>query len=107
MEVATNSSGVMDYVRDADGNTKGGIRPPEITVPVAGYNGGNNGLSGNTYPFSVSKLQAVYPTHEDYVTKIKAAAGLSLRQGVILEYQVQNYTLAAEVTNVPPQTTSS
>lgn len=78
MEVATNSSGVMDYVRDADGNAKGGIRLPEITVPVAGYNGGSNGLSGNTYPFSDSKLQALYPTNEDYVAKVKAAAELSL-----------------------------
>ncbi|KAF3056169.1 hypothetical protein CFAM422_012820 [Trichoderma lentiforme] len=107
MEVATNSSGVMDYVRDADGNTKGGIRLPELAVPVAGYNGINNGLSGNTYPFSDSKLNALYPTHQEYVAKAKAAAYKSLHEKVILEYQVKNYTRAAEVANVPPQCTSS
>ncbi|PKK53930.1 hypothetical protein CI102_1185 [Trichoderma harzianum] len=105
--VATNSSGVMDYVRDADGNTKGGIRLPELAVPVAGYNGINNGLSGNTYPFSDSKLNALYPTHQEYVAKVKAAAYASLHEKVILEYQVKNYTRAAEVANVPPQCTSS
>ncbi|KAM0260053.1 hypothetical protein ACHAQJ_002977 [Trichoderma viride] len=105
IEVAANSSGVMDYVRDDDGNAKGGIRLPDITVPVAGYNGFNNGLSGNTYPFSDSKLKVLYPTHGDYVDKVRAAAELSLSQKVILEYQSQNYTSAAEAANVPPQAT--
>ncbi|EHK20466.1 uncharacterized protein TRIVIDRAFT_69000 [Trichoderma virens Gv29-8] len=106
-EVATDSNGVMDCVRNADGNTKGGIRLPELAVPVAGYNGINNGLSGNTYPFCDSKLQTLYPTHQEYVAKVKAAARVFLNQKAILEYQVKNYVRAAEAANVPPRSTSN
>ncbi|UKZ52930.1 hypothetical protein TrVGV298_006716 [Trichoderma virens] len=107
IEVATDSNGVMDCVRNADGNTKGGIRLPELAVPVAGYNGINNGLSGNTYPFCDSKLQTLYPTHQEYVAKVKAAARVFLNQKAILEYQVKNYVRAAEAANVPPRSTSN
>ncbi|EHK21093.1 uncharacterized protein TRIVIDRAFT_23442, partial [Trichoderma virens Gv29-8] len=100
MEVKLNGT-ASDYVRDANGNVKGDIRLPEITVPIAAYSGNNNGLSGNTYPFSSAKLYALYPTHKDYVSKVTAAAKLAFDRKVILDYQVTNYINAAKNANIP------
>ena len=82
---------------DANGNVLGGIRTPHIDVPIATYATGNGassldfvallacGLAGSTTVFTPAKLMQLYPTHEDYVTKYKAAADKALSAGHLLK----------------------
>jgi hypothetical protein len=55
--------------RDADGNARGGIRLPELEVPVAEYRGVATGtglppLFGAARPFSEERLMALYPSRQ-------------------------------------------
>lgn len=61
------------FVRDADGNARGGLRMPYLEVPVATYDGTGCLLLGTSTPFSAPKLRALYPTHDDYVEQLTAA----------------------------------
>ncbi|MBX3622207.1 MAG: hypothetical protein KF891_19750 [Rhizobacter sp.] len=83
--------------RDANGNALGGLRLPEIDVPVATY-GINNftvgslefldlfacTTSGSTERFSTLKLYALYPSHAAYVNQYKAAADAAVAAGYLL-----------------------
>ncbi len=80
------------YVRDADGIAVGGIRLPQVTVPVGVEEGAQNteagtcSLAGSFTPFSAEKLQALYPTHHDFVKKYTAAVHTAQKQGFIEPY---------------------
>jgi hypothetical protein len=64
-------------LRDADGNALGGVRSPWIDVPTASYRGGLGlgalAIVGSKTPFPPEKLRSLYPTHADYVAKVKAS----------------------------------
>ena len=67
--------------RDARGNALGGIRTPAVDVPISRLDGtlapGKSvicSLFGSRAPFSAAKLQQLYPTHADYVAKVKGSA---------------------------------
>jgi hypothetical protein len=66
--------------RDPFGNAVGGIRTPELDVPIATYSGlGQTGSSfcfifGTTRPFDAATLARLYPDHATYVTKVTRAA---------------------------------
>ncbi len=66
--------------RDAFGNGIGGIRLPQMAVPVATYTGSICGLAGITTPFSPPELARRYPTHGVYVSKMLAATRKSVRE---------------------------
>ncbi|OQU98899.1 hypothetical protein CLAIMM_04611 [Cladophialophora immunda] len=102
MERGHNANGSY-LVRDQNGNAIGGVRLPPITVPVASYSG-LGGAVGTGYlkPLPGAELDSLYPTHDDYVAKIKAAASAALARGICLDYQAQEYVSDAEVANVPP-----
>lgn len=70
---------------DADGNCKGGLRLPELSVPVASYYSGtkNNDMDSCYVPFSEERLKELYPTHEDYITKMFAAIDAFVDDGFI------------------------
>ena len=70
--------------RDAFGNAIGGIRTAEIEVPVAKEAGDTCGNSGTHVPFSAETINALYPTHGDYVTKVRAAALDSVVKGFVM-----------------------
>lgn len=83
--------------RDAYGNVLGGLRLPEIDVPIATYGIDNSTTgslefldlfacttSGSTEPFTATRLGTLYPTHADYVNKYKAAADRALAAGYLL-----------------------
>ena len=95
---------------DADGNDIAGIRMPDVTVPVATYTGwalransGDDGCdgAGQMIPFAKTKaermmnndprpsLEERYASHEDYVTKVSAAANALARDRLFLEEDVQ------------------
>ena len=95
---------------DADGNDVAGIRMPEVAVPVATYTGwalransGDDGCdgAGQMVPFAKTKAERTangdprlsieerYPSHEDYVTKVSAAANALVRDRLFLEEDAQ------------------
>ena len=70
--------------RDRSGNAVGGIRLAHMEVPTARANGIECGNIGAWVPFNTQQLQALYPTHRDYVTKVKAAVAASVAGGFVL-----------------------
>ncbi len=93
----TRSSFLSRIQRDTYGNALGGLRLPEIDVPIATYGIDNAttgstafldifacSTSGSTDPFTASRLGSLYPTHADYYNKYKAAADRALAAGYLL-----------------------
>ncbi|KAL7939410.1 hypothetical protein V8C35DRAFT_326464 [Trichoderma chlorosporum] len=101
MEIGPSASMPLgvDYIRDSLNNTKGGARQPEITVPIAAYNGTFVGVRTN---FTDEALKSLYPTHEDYVLKMEAASTAAVEEGLILNYRATNLVNDAINANVPP-----
>ena len=89
--------------RDSYGNARGGVRLPEVEVPIAQYAGATEAspFNGQTFPFAADRLKSLYPTHADYVAKVKAAAERAMKEGVILPYRVNEYIAQAEAAAVP------
>ena len=110
-ELVVNSSGT-DYLRDALGNAIGGIRTPSVDAPVSTLSGIGNPpagpgvgsfclLFGTTTPFTTARLQALYPTHRNYVSKVAASAKIAGRQGFLLPGGVREIIHAAAESDVP------
>ncbi|MEY4564252.1 MAG: hypothetical protein RLZZ618_3529 [Pseudomonadota bacterium] len=83
--------------RDTHGNALGGLRLPEINVPVATYGITNSTTgsrdfldlfacitSGSTEAFTATTLKSLYPTRAAYFDKYKAAADAALASGFLL-----------------------
>lgn len=95
--------------RDANGNALGAIQLAEHAVPI-GVNRGDNAASGQgnvacnllgSYePFDAAKLASLYPTHADYVNKVKAAADKVVKAGFVLKADAAATVEAAERSNV-------
>ena len=76
---------------DQYGNPLGGLRLPQIEVPVAQYQGtctsqDGQGLIGTTRPFTDAQLLALYPTFASYRTKMCQASLADINQGVLLPF---------------------
>lgn len=105
---------------DADGNDIAGVRMVDVTVPVGTYTGwalragsedGCDG-AGQFIPFAKTKaereanndprpsLEERYASHEDYVTKIKAAAEGLRAQRLMLDADVAAVVARAEASDV-------
>lgn len=91
-------SGGGSYDTDEHGNVLGGVRLPEIDVPIATYSTDNSpaagtdliagmacSLGGATEAFTPEKLLQLYPTHDDYVQQYTAAAEKAVADGILLE----------------------
>jgi Alpha/beta hydrolase domain len=75
-----NTTGPFAYVKDANGNTLGGARTPQVDVPIASLAGIGNtaanaspisafcGLFGSTVPFTPAQLGALYKNHGQFVS---------------------------------------
>ena len=81
-------------VRDADGNAVGGVRLPDIAVPL-GVQGAQNkprtftcALVGAYLPFSADKVPALYKDQNDYVNRVRVAAREAKVQGFLLPEDV-------------------
>lgn len=104
-------------VRDANGNAVGGIRLPHMDAATATNNYNNYGsigaggnffvnafacpFLGNTVPFSKAKLQALYPTHQDYVAKFTEAADAALNAGFLVQADYDEAVAQAQAAEVP------
>lgn len=78
-------------VRDADGNAVGGIRLSELAVPVATNTGVNTPLAdlwcpivGTHIPFSQERLEALYPNHQAYLSRVIEATHAAQRAGYVV-----------------------
>lgn len=88
--------------RDSDGNAIGGVRLPDVAVPI-GTNGGQNQpktftcmLVGSFSPFAATKadrektgdtrpsIEERYHSRDDYVNKVRVASQSLERQGLLL-----------------------
>jgi hypothetical protein len=70
--------------RDAHQNILGGIRLPEMDVPVATESAELCGLGGTHVPFDAATVNALYPTHDVYVKRVTDAAEAAVAQGFLL-----------------------
>jgi len=105
----TDSSGKS--LRDDHGNALGGVRSPDVDVPIKTLSGDppatNSGsfwcfLFGSTSPFTSDTLKSLYPTHDDYVTKVEGSATKIRMAGFILEPEARGFVSDAQAAQVPP-----
>jgi hypothetical protein len=100
--IETDLAGVA---RDAFGNALGGVRLPQLDVPIAKYVPSNNPnpalppfpppldqlgnlicrLSGAVFPFDEALLSSLYPNHGSYVSQIAARTDALRKDGFLLE----------------------
>jgi Alpha/beta hydrolase domain len=79
-------------VRDRFGNALGGIRTPQLDVPVATLSGVGNtsasgpfcGLFGVTTPFTPEQLNELYPTERSFTKPFAAATRSAVKAGFLL-----------------------
>ncbi len=77
LEAAGAGTPAATIIDDQYGNALGGLRNPYVDVPIGTYYGTTPGtgtcmlLWGHWTTFNQSQLQQLYPTHADYVTKVK------------------------------------
>ncbi|HKA29613.1 MAG TPA: alpha/beta hydrolase domain-containing protein [Candidatus Binatia bacterium] len=92
--------------RDARGNALGGIRTPQLDVPIATLSGlgqppgGFCAIFGTTVPFDAATLSMLYPSHTEYVTAVAKAAGEAVRARHLLRADVPAIKAAAIASNV-------
>jgi hypothetical protein len=89
------------------------VRLPEVDVPTATYTPDNSprnpfdiaglacSIGGVTEPFTEQQLQQLYPTHDDYVAKYKAASEKAVASGVLLEEDSQAAIAEAQKAPIP------
>jgi hypothetical protein len=94
--------------RDADGNALGGVRTPQVDVPTEALTGVANpnktiicSLFGSSTPYPPAKLEALYPTHEDYVDKVTAAANKAVAEGHLQPADRDQIVSQAKAAKVP------
>jgi Alpha/beta hydrolase domain len=92
--------------RDARGNALGGIRTPQLDVPIATLSGlgqppgGFCAIFGTTVPFDAATLSTLYPSHAGYVTAIAKAAGRAVRARHLLRADAPAIRAAAMASDV-------
>ena len=88
-------------VRDAHGNALGGVRTPQLDIPVATLSGEGNSLIGKTTPFPPDVLASLYPSHDAYVKAFTDAAKQAAARGVVLQVDVPEMIDEAKAAKVP------
>ncbi len=82
-------NGTNDVARDEFGNALGGIRIPELEIPLGSYLPFNSGLgpcifAPSFYPFTQETLDALYPNHGRYVSGFVRAVNELRQDGYLL-----------------------
>jgi len=85
----TTVNGTVALSRDADGNVIGGVRPPQIEVPLGTYLESNTGpgfcgLFGGFAPFDDAEVKARYRNHGGYVSRYTQEVQRSVSEGFLL-----------------------
>ena len=94
--------------RDARGIALGGIRTPDVDVPVATLSGAPAAdaspismLLGTTTPFDAATLRSLYPTKQAYLTRFEAALDATIRAGYVRKCDRAAYLARAHATAIP------
>jgi hypothetical protein len=106
-----------EYVLNEYGDVIGGMRTPDMQVPIATLTGGGNtspgaappgGLLadvclfvGTSHPLSQSQLKALYPTHQAYVAAVTKAAMSDVAAGVLQPADAWEIIVTAQQASVP------
>ena len=99
-------TGTGKIVRAANGNALGGIRTPEVDVPIARLSGeGQSGsilclLFGTTKLFNQATLASLYADHNAYVSAFNAATDQAVSAGFILEPDAELMKAAAASSDI-------
>jgi hypothetical protein len=85
----TTVNGTVALSRDADGNVIGGVRPPQIEVPLGTYVESNAGpgfcgLYGGFAPFDEEEVRLRYRNHGGYVSRYTQEVRRSVAEGFLL-----------------------
>ena len=81
--------------RDEYGNVLGGVRLPEVEAPVAVYDSMANPAMGTRTPLPADVVRSLYPTRDDYVAGVRAAADICVAGGVLTAVDAERYVRAA------------
>lgn len=93
-------------VRDAQGIGLGGIRTPQVDVPVATLSGVGQtgsrfcGLFGTTVPFTTEQLQAAHTDHDQFVIAWTDSLDASVGTGAVLEADAANLRTVVQQSSV-------
>jgi hypothetical protein len=104
--IETSAAGPPAVItRDDRGNALGGIRLAEHAVPTGVNTGQNSGpgfcrLNGSHTDFDAATLASLYPTHDAYVSAVKAATEKNLKAGYILKADADATIAAAEKSEI-------
>jgi hypothetical protein len=90
-----------NLVRDENGLAVGGLRHPFVEVPVAYNSAEGCPLWGNYRPWTSEKVKSLYPTHADYVRKVKTWADYEVEQGWLLKEDRDDAVAKAEAFDGP------
>ena len=104
------SAGTTD--RDRFGNALGGLRTPFVDVPTATYSAMDSSthdaqltglcpLIGYSVPFSQATLQALYPTHADYLARVTRETNELVRRGFWVASDAAQVVRQAASSGVP------
>jgi hypothetical protein len=102
----------VSAINDEYGNMKGGVRTPDVDVPIAAYiatstqkgsagAGGGCNAMGHMVPFSPEELKRLYPTHEDYVKKVNAEVDRMYSEGWFTKTDAAQAKMDAANAHVP------
>jgi hypothetical protein len=92
--------------RDPLGNAVGGIRTPQVDVPIAALSGiGQPAGSpcsrlGTTIAFDAATIASLYPDHRSYVAAVDRAAKRAVRRGVLLPIDAKAVRRAANASSI-------
>jgi hypothetical protein len=93
--IEIEAGGSSKILRDAHGIALGGVRLPEVAVPVAEHRGislktGFGGLYGGYRPFEPDVLKSLYPTRETYQQAWGVALDAMVRDRTVLPEDVES-----------------
>jgi Alpha/beta hydrolase domain len=92
--------------RDPLGNALGGIRTPQVDVPIAVLSGIGQpagsacGRFGTTIAFDAARLASLYPNHRSYVRGVNRATKRAIRRGFLLTIDARAIRRAAAASNI-------
>jgi hypothetical protein len=97
--------GSAEIVLDAHGNAIGGVRPPQIEVPLGTYLPNNSGpgfcfLFGGFDAFSDETLDSLYRNHGSYVSQLAREITRSQDEGFLLREDAATQRRAAAASEV-------
>jgi hypothetical protein len=96
------------FARDQDGNAQGGIRTPQLDVPVATLSGDATEsasvaclLMGSTTPLTAERLGELYPSADDYLEAYTQAADEAIESGFVLNDDREALLADADPSAIP------